>query len=193
MTPSRVLVVCTGNICRSPLAERLLRARLADAGVRGIEVGSAGTHAMVGHPMPTDAARELAAVGGDPTGHVSRQLSPDLVRDADLVVTATLAHRSDVVSLHPPALRYAFTLRELARLLDGADLGSVAAADPRGDRVRALAALAVGRRGVAPPAGPGKDDVVDPYGRRSAVYAEATTQTVPAVEALVRALATISA
>ena len=186
-------MVCTGNICRSPLAERLLQVRLADAGVRGIEVGSAGTHAMVGHPMPTDAARELAALGGDPTGHVSRQLSVDLVRDADLVVTATLAHRSDVVSLHPPALRYAFTLRELARLLDGADLASVVAAAPGVDRVRALAALAVGRRGVAPPAGPGEDDVVDPYGHRPAVYAEATTQTVPAVDALVRALATINA
>ena len=188
-----MLVVCTGNICRSPLAERLLLARLADAGVQNIEVGSAGTHAMVGSTMPRDAARELKGLGGDPDGHVSRQLSADLVRDADLVVTATLAHRSDVVSLHPRALRYAFTLRELARLLDGADLTSVAEAGPGADRVRALAALAVGRRGVAPPAGPGDDDVVDPYGRGPALYSAATAQTAPAVEALARALATIKA
>lgn len=193
MTPGRVLVVCTGNICRSPLAERLLRAMLADAGVTGIEVGSAGTHAMAGHPMPAEAARELAAVGGDPTGHVSQQLSVDLVSDADLVVTATLAHRSAVVTLHPRALRYAFTLRELARLLDGDDLATVATSETAVARVRALAALAVGRRGVAPPAGPGDDDVVDPYGRGPAVYSTATAQTVPAVGALARALATIDA
>ena len=186
-------MVCTGNICRSPLAERLLRARLADAGVQGVEVGSAGTHAMVGDPMPAGAARELQGVGGDPTGHVSRQLDADLVRDADLVVTATLAHRSDVVTLHPRALRYAFTLRELARLLDGADLSPLAGADPGVDRVRALAALAVGRRGVAPGAGPGQDDVVDPYGRGPTLYAEATAQILPAVESLARALATIDA
>ncbi len=188
-----MLVVCTGNICRSPLAERLLRVRLAEAGVQGIEVASAGTHAMAGHPMPIEAARELEGVGGDPAGHVSRQLSADLVRDADLVVTATLAHRSAVVTLHPRALRYAFTMRELARLLYASDLGSVAASEPGVDRVRALAALAVGRRGVAPPAGPGDDDVVDPYGRGPATYAEATAQMAPAVQALARALATMDA
>lgn len=189
MTPGRVLVVCTGNICRSPLAERLLQARLGVAGVEpsDVVVASAGTHAVVGHRMDEMAADELARVGGDPAGHVARQLTSEMVASADLIVAATLAHRSQVVTLHPPALRYAFGLLELARLLEGADL-SVLPASPA-DRVRGLARIAGGRRGLAMVSDPRHEDVVDPYRRPARVYADATAQIVPGVDALARAVA----
>lgn len=184
--PARILVVCTGNICRSPLAERLLRARLDAAGVdkSQVVVISAGTHAMTRHPMTDEAAQELSSVGGEPQGHLARQLTADLVSDADLVVTATLAHRSQVVTLHPKALRYAFGLLELARLIADVEpaLGSPS------ERVRGLGALAVRRRGLVPLAAAGADDVPDPYGRPRHVYAATTARIVPAVDLLARAI-----
>jgi protein-tyrosine phosphatase len=85
--PLRVLVVCTGNICRSPAVERLLAAGLG-AAYRGrdtgglapaIEVASAGTGGMVGWPMPDEMAALVASRGVDPTGFEARQLTPGLV------------------------------------------------------------------------------------------------------------------
>jgi protein-tyrosine phosphatase len=67
-----VLVICTGNICRSPLAERLLRARIAtDADIR---VESAGTHGLTGRPIDRDSATALRELGVDPDGHEARRL-----------------------------------------------------------------------------------------------------------------------
>ena len=185
---ANILVVCTGNICRSPLAERLLLARLDAAGIdRGqVSVGSAGTRAVVGHAMTEQAAAELAGVGGDPQGHLARQLTPELVRDADLVVTATLAHRREVVTLYPEALRRSFTLLELARLLDDADLSLLDG--PPAERVRGFGAVVARRRRSPVATEPNADDVVDPFGQSLAVYSATTGQIAPAVEALVRAI-----
>lgn len=74
MTRFQVLFVCIGNVCRSPLGERLLAARLD--GER-FEVRSAGIAAMVGSPMVPEAAAHLAAYGGGDEGFVSTQLVPD--------------------------------------------------------------------------------------------------------------------
>jgi protein-tyrosine phosphatase len=186
---ARILVVCTGNVCRSPLTERLLRVRLAQRlGDRGdrIEIGSAGVRALVGSSMTVEAAAELRALGGDDAGFVSRQLTTDLLNNADLVLAATRQHRSDAVSRSPKVLRSAFTLRELHRLLRDADLSGLPG-DPA-DRLRELVQLARGRRGFVPPAQDGEDDVADPYGRSVEVYAATTRQIVPAVDCLVDAI-----
>src|SRR5512144_374699 len=117
--PFRVLFVCTGNICRSPFGERLLRARLAerlgpDAAL--VEVGSAGVQGLVGEPMDPLAAAVLLSHGGDPTGFAGRRLDAGLVRGADLVLAANRKHRASIVRLDPTAVRKTFTIRELARL-----------------------------------------------------------------------------
>ncbi len=188
MAAARVLVVCTGNVCRSPLAERVLRARLAAAGVGedAVVVSSAGTHALVGGAMTPEAVAETERAGADAAGAGPRQLTEQLVKDADLVLTATLAHRSAVVALHPRALRRSFGLIEIARLLEGADRSGLP--DDPADRVRALAALAAGRRGAVALAAPGADDVRDPYGQPAPVYARTTAQVLPAVDVLVDVL-----
>jgi protein-tyrosine-phosphatase len=116
----RILVVCVGNLCRSPLAERLIRARL-DAALGSaadrFTVGSAGTEAAVGEPMAPRAAEVARDLGADPDGCTARQLTAELVADADLVLAAGREQRAEVVRLHPPAHRYAFTLLEFARLV----------------------------------------------------------------------------
>lgn len=109
-----VLVVCVGNVCRSPVAERLLRVRTEGSDV---EVSSAGVNAVVGDRIDPLAAEELVRLGGDPGDFAARQLTSSMLADADLVLTATRAIRSQVVALSPAALRRSFTLRELAALL----------------------------------------------------------------------------
>lgn len=186
MIPARVLVVCTGNVCRSPLTERLLRAGLAGRGVDDVEVHSAGTGALVGHTMTPQTSALLHRHAGDDDGFVSRSLEAQMVAEADLVLALTRAHRGAIVSLHPRATRYSFTLRELARLLPLVDAvpGSTAA-----DRVRALPQLAAARRGFAAVQDPSLDDVIDPYRRSDAVYEQMVGEVVPAVEALLDVVA----
>ena len=118
--PFRVLFVCIGNVCRSPMGERLLAARLP---AERFEVSSAGVGAMVGYAMSRYAAEELASYGGDPTGFAARQLTPPMLEQSDLVLTATRALRSRVLAEVPGALRRTFTILEFAALLEQAEGG----------------------------------------------------------------------
>ncbi|ADG73662.1 protein tyrosine phosphatase [Cellulomonas flavigena DSM 20109] len=180
--PARILVVCTGNICRSPAVERLLAARLVGSDV---EVTSAGTRAVVGHPVSDLMVPLVRGAGASADGFAARQLTADLVRDADLVIALTRGHRSAIVELVPAAVRRTFTLLELARLVAHVDPTVVHAAGSPGDRVRALPTLAAAVRHVA---GQGDDDVEDPIGGNEAVYQASYDQMAPAVATIATAL-----
>jgi protein-tyrosine phosphatase len=189
MQSFNILTVCTGNICRSPLAEQLLRTGLADWPATSIS--SAGTMAMVGAQMPDQAAALSHEHGGDPSGHQPRALTEQLLLDADLVFALSREHRRAIAELAPRAVKYTFTLREFARLtaeVSIADLSDVAEVPALNvtDRFRALIPLAVRRRAdVAPPVSADDDDVVDPYQGSNELYAESARQLVPAVTAIV--------
>jgi protein-tyrosine phosphatase len=98
MATMHVVFVCSGNICRSPVAEKVFRARLADAGLTdAVEVSSAGIgpwHA--GEPMDRRAAATLTGRGYD-TGHRAQQIDRHQL-DADLLVAATDDHVRDLVA-----------------------------------------------------------------------------------------------
>lgn len=160
--PAQVLVVCTANVCRSPAAASLLR-DLWWPGT-GVRVESAGTRASPGAPRDTRMRRLVRAAGAVPERGGARPVTAQLVREADLVLTATTAHRAEVLELVPSAVRRTFTLLELARLC--ADCGPLAG-DTTGSRLRALADAAASRR---TPPGAGSDDLPDPHGRGRAAY-----------------------
>lgn len=89
--PYRVLVVCTGNTCRTPMAVAILRERLSDTDIPA-EVRSAGTQALDGAPAHFEAQAVARAAGLDLTDHRSQPLTPDLVRWADIVLGMSRRH-----------------------------------------------------------------------------------------------------
>jgi protein-tyrosine phosphatase len=175
-------MVCTGNICRSPLMERLtvarLRSALTAADAARFEIESAGTWGLVGEPMAPEAVDTLVALGGDASGFAARELDATMIDTADLIVTATREHRGIVVTEVPRASARSLTLRELARLLGPvtpAEITADAGEDPV-MRMRAIAARAFGNRGLVPVTNPADDDVADPYGRPRQSYLRAASE-----------------
>ncbi|HUA80284.1 MAG TPA: low molecular weight protein-tyrosine-phosphatase [Dyella sp.] len=102
-----VLIVCIGNICRSPTAEFLFRHQLKD---RGIRVSSAGLSAAVGHPMEDNAMRILKERGIDAADHRARQLSPSMLREADLVLVMEREHLAAASKMAPESSGKLFLL-----------------------------------------------------------------------------------
>lgn len=111
-----MLFVCTGNICRSPTAERLAVVYATRFQIPDITASSAGTRAVIAHPMHHTAARVLEKLGGEAADFAARQLTPRIASDAELVLTMTKAHRDAVLEVAPHKLHRTFTLTEAARL-----------------------------------------------------------------------------
>ncbi|MGH3655496.1 MAG: phosphotyrosine protein phosphatase [Micromonosporaceae bacterium] len=177
MPPFSVLHVCMGNICRSPMAERLLRARAAElVGDRVDDVllshstGVGGWH--VGSAMESPAARQLRSRGVDPAGFAARRLGADHVESSDLIFAATGEVSGYVRSLRPDAAGRTFVIGEFGRLLRGADLTGLPPLTATPDAVYARGAALVDlvdrlRKGADPEP---DDDLDDPYGMRDAVF-----------------------
>lgn len=173
-----ILAVCTGNICRSPAAGLLLAADLAADG--RFVLSSAGTRAMTGWPISPPMAQLLSEQGISSTGFVSRQATPTLLADADLILTATLEHRDWVTGREPRALRRAFTLTEFAgavsrhsdpSVVSPAELVAWAAGNRR--------SIALAGRPSASRRGYAEGDILDPYGREDAAYLRSLAQIEP--------------
>ncbi|GAA1156163.1 protein-tyrosine phosphatase [Kitasatospora gansuensis] len=190
----RILFVCTGNVCRSPIAERLTRheldTRLADFAGR-IVVESAGTWGHEGAPMEAHAATVLGEYGVGADGFAGRELLDEHVIDADLVLTATLDHRAQVISMgHAAGLR-TFTLKEFTRLVRRIDPSTLP--DPRGgaevtERARALVRAAAALRGWLLAATPESDEVDDPYGAPIGMFRNCGEEIFDALDPVVTAL-----
>jgi protein arginine phosphatase len=95
----KILLVCTGNICRSPLAAALLHRAIAERGVEDIEVSSAGTGAWDGAPVSEGAYLVGLEQGLDLSAHRARLLTRDLVEQSDLILTMARHHRARVDEL----------------------------------------------------------------------------------------------
>lgn len=158
----RILLVCTGNICRSPMAEAFIRHELDQRGIGGISVESSGVSGWEDSPTTPEAADAVREYGLDLSEHRGRRLDRTMVESAELVVGLSAEHRDAVADLVPEAAGRTFTLKELVHLLE------VAPAEPAdGDAehtlrssVRAAAAL----RESDPSSRLRDEDVADPLG-----------------------------
>ena len=172
-----VLVVCTGNIARSPMTELLMRA-MSDP-QSGLVVSSVGVHALVGQPMDPGSAAAMSKLGLDPGLHRARQFEPVMAEKADLILTAERYHLEIVLHQAPTALRRTFTIKEFARIAEHVRPGT-----PKQVVARAAAA-----RGLATtPAHPAADDVADPHGQSVKVNLATARELATAVHAIVTAL-----
>ncbi|MFT3888344.1 MAG: hypothetical protein QM713_09325 [Arachnia sp.] len=186
-----ILTVCTGNICRSPLAELLLRERLA--GLPG-RVHSAGTYDLGSAPMSSDAQRLAVGLGvpsAAAAAHRSSPLMESTLSSPDLVLVMTREHRRHVLELAPARMRSVFTVREFERLAAPlSDDEVVSWADDAGSdpsaRVRAAASLVASNRGMVPASRPEDEDVIDPYRRSWDTYQLSASQLLPGIEAVAR-------
>ena len=196
--PFNVLTVCTGNICRSPIAEDLLRSRLQALGIQS-NVHSAGSSALVGRGMTPEAMKVAHRYGGAGENHEARQLTQELAASADLILTATREHRGAVVGLHPRAARYSFTLNQFARLVDPVlESGFLQSAalensDGKSGRLRSFVAEVAATRGYfPPPENLMDDDIEDPYRQPWEVYERVGARVDAGVGRVVRAFAIVS-
>jgi protein-tyrosine phosphatase len=189
VTPFTVLHVCMGNICRSPMAERLLVAAADRLGGRDlIHVHGAGTGGWhVGQSMDSAAARQVLARGGDASGFRARKLLGEHVDASDLVLTATAEQVDYVLGLRPDAADRTFVLGELGRLLPQISRPDLPPSGRDADAVyergvALVAALAAVRGGK--PAEP-EDDLDDPWGRGDKFFGRVADE----IESTVRPLA----
>jgi protein-tyrosine phosphatase len=197
--PFTVLHICMGNICRSPMAERLLTLAAREAMTAAVAVGapqaaadadelihshSAGTGGWhAGEEMNPPAARQVRARGGDDRGFAARKLRSDLIDGADLILTATADQQEYVVALRPDAAERTFVLGEFARLLREVDVDRLPAAAATPDAIYARGVALVEAvqavRGESPPLD--ADDLDDPWGRGDQTFARVADEIEDAV------------
>jgi protein-tyrosine phosphatase len=176
---SDVLLVCTANLCRSPIAEALLRHRFEERGV-SVAVASAGL-LEPDRPVLADALEVLAGRGLDARDHRSRRIEADLVRGAGLILGLERRHVREAVVLDPSAWPRAFTLKEIVRRGQ-----AVGARRPDEPWPRWLARVHAGRRRADLLGSSREDDVADPTGGTLEDYEATATELDELLTRLVR-------
>ncbi|MCT4607167.1 MAG: low molecular weight protein arginine phosphatase [Marinisporobacter sp.] len=109
-----ILFVCTGNTCRSTMAEGLFKKMLEDLGekTKGIKVISAGTAALKGQKASKNAVRAMDEKGINLKDHRATFVTKELTQEADLILTMTSNHKKQLVYMEPKAKEKTYTLKE---------------------------------------------------------------------------------
>lgn len=108
-----ILLVCTGNVCRTPMAEYLLRNLIKKQFLQNIaEVESAGTNALDGYPAAEFTTLVCEKFGVDTTPHIARSINPDIVKRADLILCMGLNNKLELLESFPDSQDKTFLLRQ---------------------------------------------------------------------------------
>lgn len=185
----RLLTVCTGNICRSPYAQLALQAGLDDVRPGDFAVSSAGTGALVGNAVDPGSASILDARGVAHESFAARQITERIMDEVDLVLPLEVSHRKLVLSYSPRHLKRAYTLKELARLLDAAEAREpwtqrLAGSATVEERWAALPMHLARERGLSR-VEEGVDDIADPYRQPQSAFDAMAVEIDAAVERIV--------
>ncbi len=164
VTDFRVLVVCTANMCRSPIAERLFRTTLEQRwgqAAASWRIESAGVMARNNRPIESTAFTVLGERGLDASDFATRRLTAEMAADADLILAATREHRGQIAQLNPSVLGRLFTVNQFAYLLSKAE--PVPSTDPVAAGAELIRAAVLGRSQL--PGRTVEDDIADPIGQ----------------------------
>ena len=187
----RVLFVCTGNLCRSPMAELLFDHHVGKgwSGPGRWRSESAGTAAGDGQPMHPHAATALAELGIDGGSFRTRRLRTPMLHTADLVLTATRGHRSVVAQMYPRVLGRLLTVNQFGYLLTHArPTGGGGTAAQAG---AALLQAAKAARSIAP-ARTDEDDLEDPVNRPFGRFRDVGQILRADIDAVLRSLTSVA-
>jgi len=183
----RVLVVCTANVCRSPMAAALLAHHAFNLGV-DIEVRSAGTQS---HNLRVDpaAVAVMNEHGLDIAQHAPRKMDRAIIdtEGADLVVGMTREHLRTIATTSPGVFQRAFTAKEMVRSL------GVMGVDRQGTLADLLTDLGQGRSARNLMGDNPADDVADPYGQSVAVHRACASELDDLMRAIAAAIASVAA
>ena len=168
-------MICTGNLCRSPMAEGVFRHAVEKRGC-DIEVASSGTWAYWGNPATEEAVEVLRARGIDLSGHQSRGLDPKELKAADLIVGMTSVHRREILQVAPEVEPKLVLLKELVEFALEGDL-------PDSSEARLERLL-----GAPRPKWRRALDLDDPIGKPIGAYERTVAHIEMGVEVLVNAL-----
>lgn len=157
-----------------------------------LTAASAGTRAVYGSGIEPNSALVLTRLGGDPADFVARQVQPEDVDAADIVLAMTGKHRATVLGTSPRALQRSFTLLEARALLDLVPRAELPPADDLTARGKALVKAMARRRGVRPaPEAYDEippDDVEDPIGLNAEIFGRVGDQIADALTVWLDAL-----
>lgn len=177
----RVMFVCTGNICRSPMGELLLSRYLADT---SIEVSSAGTKGLPGHPIDPSSATLMSSVGIDSSAFRSRRLTRDMANATDLILCFEASQRREIVTLAPAVVRRTFVITEFAALCAYcADHGMVKGRTIQ-ERLWSVAEAAPIVRPLLSPS----PDIEDPHGKTFDVFCTVADETNRALRTILNSM-----
>lgn len=124
----KILFICLGNLCRSPMAEYLLRDRLGNTGNTDIKVSSAGFLDQTGALSPEEIHTVMKEAGIDISDHRSSPISKELITESDLIIVMEKRQREDLVCWHPDEASRIFLLSQFGKQnTEGIDV-----ADPMG-------------------------------------------------------------
>lgn len=171
-----ILFVCTGNVCRSPMAEGFVNRRAAEGGLP-LQARSTGTNAFAGRPATWDARRIMTELETPIDELRTARTNAEHVRWADLIVGLSYEHVRDTIREFPEAEGRTLTLKELLEVLPKL---------PRIDDPRAWAAEATRLAAEMPPLG--DTDVEDPFGERRQAYQRVASEIRELTEELLEGL-----